>query len=84
VLRQVSATLEQEFSEGLVFRVYGDDFVVLFESHVDFDDRLAGLKSYLDGFGGLGFKHSHIKLTREMLSSVEELDRLLTDTVYRH
>ena len=51
VLIQFSQLLESEFDNSLNFRIYGDDFVVLSETHIDID--IGELQAQFEAMSGL-------------------------------
>ncbi len=64
------------FPESLIFRVYGDDFVVLHKKHLEIDTQLWQLDSSLSDTD-ISFEHQHINLKLEGINSVNELDSWL-------
>jgi GGDEF domain-containing protein len=79
VLIQLAELLERSFEHSLIFRVYGDDFVVLSEDHTGIDiEKIAEQIEKLSGFN-LQFSLMHYDLhnIKERHSLMEKLESVI-------
>ncbi len=78
LLREFSQFLKETFPYGLVFRIHGDDFVVLHEGHHDTDamfwERLEGLD-----MGDITVESEHFHVLNDQMSTMDAMERFLED-----
>lgn len=79
VLVQLAELLERVFDSSIIFRIYGDDFVVLSEKHVDIN--IKQLQKQLERVSGflleLSLMHIDLHNQNERQSLIEELQNAI-------
>lgn len=77
LLRKFAEALTQINKSNLIFRVYGDDFVILNKNHLDtFEQSLEHLNKVLKDTG-VSFTYKHFDLRVEKIHSIDELENIL-------
>jgi GGDEF domain-containing protein len=62
LLIELTKTLKEQFPKALAFRYHGDDFVLLFEEHVEIDEKnLAKLPLLTNNGIGIALKHLELE-----------------------
>lgn len=76
LLERIAAQLEAIFPEEMIFRLFGDDFVVL---HTDRDSKLSLLEQLTQHFAeeDIAFSYQHFDIEARSINSVEDLEKLL-------
>ncbi len=76
LLRKIVDCLYEDFKEALIFRVHGDDFIILNKKHLEIDiNRLECLK--VVKAHNIGISKRHIDLREEEANNFRELEILL-------
>ncbi len=77
LLRKVANKLQDLCPDGLVFRIFGDDFLVMHEEHQKLEDKkVKSLKDALkDTCVDISFKD--INLQKNEINSIEKLEKFL-------
>jgi diguanylate cyclase (GGDEF)-like protein/putative nucleotidyltransferase with HDIG domain len=76
--------LLEEFAEKLsklnksdfVFRIYGDDFIILNKEHFEIEKYIPSLKNILAGTQ-VTLSHKHFDINKEKITCIEDLEELL-------
>jgi len=76
LLKQFAKAIISIDGEALVFRVYGDDFVILSKKHCDIKEYIATFEEVLDGTG-ITAKYKHLDIGESQTLSLSELDELI-------
>jgi len=76
LLKEFAEAIEALGHNDLVFRMYGDDFLVLNEKHYNISDDINKLMKTLEGTG-LDITHKHFDISEENIKSLEDLEKLL-------
>lgn len=74
-LKSFAKTLHDYFADDLVFRVFGDDFVVLSQEFRETSDLDALLKNVI-GDTQLTYRHKHIDLLIKQIDAVEDIENI--------
>lgn len=81
LLKNTVELLKSLFKDGLVFRIYGDDFIMLFEQHVEIDTAMTRVSDYLHQHG-VDVSFYHVNLAEKNINDVEELHQLLDSIIF--
>ena len=73
MLKEVALRIKVLFHSNYIFRIFGDDFVVLNPLHVNIDSKDVCYKLSV-GFEGIKVCVHHLDLHNEILKSWEELE----------
>ena len=76
MLRNFADKLQDVYPKSLIFRLYGDDFILLHKEHIDFKEKLDILKEFLEGTQ-LNISYKHFDIKAENLNSLHDLESLL-------
>lgn len=75
-LRKLSTYLQSAFSDSKIFRVFGDDFVILHHMHQEIDaDALNALPLLRDN--DLSCTHRHLDMEKSTVGSLKELKEII-------
>jgi putative nucleotidyltransferase with HDIG domain len=77
MLRKFAKGLENISNEDMVFRLYGDDFIILSQKHFDIKNHLFRLEDIIKG-SCLSFSYSHFDIKRDTINSIEDLEKLIS------
>ncbi|MFK5895167.1 MAG: DUF3365 domain-containing protein [Pseudomonadota bacterium] len=76
LLHKVATKLQELCPDGKVFRIFGDDFVVMHKEHKDINDKIIQLEAIIKNTGvEISFKH--INLKKQQVDSIEKLEMFL-------
>jgi putative nucleotidyltransferase with HDIG domain len=74
LLNNVAQIIKQEFANAMVFRLHGDDFVVINKEHIDIDiEKIQQLCNLLENNISLELIHFHIQ--QDDITSIEKLEK---------
>jgi len=76
MLKDVAKKLQDICPEALVFRLYGDDFIILHKEHGNFEEKFALLEAFLENTV-LDISYKHFDIKKEKLKSLDDLEVLL-------
>lgn len=76
LLKKFAQALEEINESDLVFRVYGDDFILLNTKHFKLKDWVERLEGVLKDTG-VSFTYKHINIHDERIHNLEELEKRL-------
>ncbi len=83
VLLSLSCELQESYPEALLFRVYGNDFAMLFKDHTDVDpNRIIRFPTIQEN--GIVAQINHHDLSKEKQYTFNKLERLELETVRLH
>lgn len=73
LLNEVSITIQQQVPLAMIFRLHGDDFIVMNKNHIEIDiQRIAQEAELADKDISLDLQHFHIK--QQEISTIEALE----------
>ena len=76
MLRRFARELEDISDEDMIFRIYGDDFIILNKKHFDIDSHLFRLEDVLKG-SGISFSYKHFDIEKDTIRDIEDLEKLI-------
>ena len=76
LLKEFAEILNRINDSDYVFRIYGDDFIILNKKHYTFEKYLAKLEELLVGTG-VSITHRHFDINKEDIKNLHDLEKLL-------
>jgi putative nucleotidyltransferase with HDIG domain/diguanylate cyclase (GGDEF)-like protein len=76
ILMKFATALNSINDSDYVFRVYGDDFIVLNVEHFEMQEHIAKLEEVLEG-SGMSITWEHFDIEEEKIKSMADLEKLL-------
>jgi len=77
MLRRFARELEDISDEDMIFRIYGDDFIVLNQNHFEIEEHLFRLEDVLKG-SGISFSYKHFDIEKDMIKDIDDLEKLIS------
>jgi len=78
LLVKIAHKLTEIFPNALIFRIYGDDFVIMHKQHCKIEQQLTPLNTLISETC-ISYNTQHIDLASEGVNSVDDLDRSLLE-----
>jgi len=75
LLKKFSQALDSMHETNLVFRVYGDDFIVLNKEHFELKNHIEALEDILEG-SGVTMIYKHFETQKDNIKSIYDLEKL--------
>lgn len=76
ILKRFARELEDITNEEFIFRMYGDDFVILNREHFDLEGHLYRLEDVLKDTG-ITFSHKHYDMQKDKIENIKDLEELI-------
>ena len=76
MLRKFALELKRINSNDFVFRLYGDDFILLNKEHFDIQEHLTELENILKG-SGITVTYKHFDIRDEIIKDMADVEKLL-------
>jgi len=76
LLKKFARALNEINESDFVFRIYGDDFIVLNKQHYEMQEHMSKLEEVLVGTG-VSVTHKHFDISKENIESIKDLEKLL-------
>jgi len=76
MLHAFASELQKLYPASLVFRLYGDDFLILHKKHHEFSEHLEALEKFLEG-SGIEIFYKHIDMQAQKLNEFKDLEVIL-------
>ena len=76
LLKEFAKKLDSISANDFVFRIHGDDFIVLNIEHFDIEDYKKDLEKVLDGTG-ITIEYKHFDIKEEEIKNIKDLEKML-------
>lgn len=76
ILIDVTQSLMASFPSALIFRIHGDDFIILHKQHYALEGELGPIDAQLEGTG-ISLDTLHVNIKEDGIGSVDKLDNWL-------
>jgi len=76
LLKEFAKKLDTISANDFVFRIHGDDFIVLNIEHFDIEDYKKDLEKVLDGTG-ITIEYKHFDIKEEEIKNIKDLEKML-------
>ncbi len=76
LLKKFAHVLDELNDSDFIFRIYGDDFIMLNEHHYEFKEDILKLEEVLKGTG-ITMSHQHFDMKIEKVSTIKDLEERL-------
>jgi len=76
LLKRYAKELKKNNESGFVFRLHGDDFIILNEEHFELKDSLDSLEQVLEGTG-VTMTYKHLDMKEERIYDIADLEKRL-------
>ena len=76
LLKKFAETLDGINDSDFVFRIYGDDFIVLNKDHYEIKDDIPKLEEVLKG-SGVTISLKHFDIDKDKIENITDLENLL-------
>ncbi|MFA6197032.1 MAG: HD domain-containing phosphohydrolase [Sulfurimonas sp.] len=79
MLKNFALELKRMNTDDFVFRLYGDDFILLNKEHFDMQEHIAELENILKG-SGITVTYKHFDIRDEIIKDMADIEKLLNTT----
>jgi len=74
LLKLIGKVIQKTSQNGLVFRLYGDDFILINKNHYSLETKVASIEKVLQNTG-IVMTYQHLNLDKENIQSLSELEK---------
>jgi diguanylate cyclase (GGDEF)-like protein/putative nucleotidyltransferase with HDIG domain len=76
LLQSFAKKLDAISAEDLIFRVYGDDFIILNKEHFELESYMTELQKHLEGTD-ISISYKHVDMNKDRIHSLDDLEKMM-------